>query len=222
MRVLIIDAEKKVAKLLKSVMEEAGWIVTIAYTGMQGLALAQTVRFDTIVLDIMLPGIDGFEITRRLRRANNYTPVVFLTARDAVTDIVNGLDLGADDYVAKPFSFVELKARIRAVSRRGRVPQSHIFQVADLTLDSSTYEVFRDKQRIPLTKNEYQLLELLLRNAGRVVRREAIIETIWGTREHLRSNTVDALIKLLRHKVDRGREAKLIHTVRGIGYWVRG
>jgi DNA-binding response OmpR family regulator len=218
MRVLVVDDEKKLARLLKDGMEEEGCAVTVASTGTEGLALAQTVHFDTIVLDIMLPGMDGFEVARRLRRANNRTPILVLTARDAVPDVVKGLNLGADDYVTKPFSFVELMARVRAVSRRGPVPQLPKFQVADLTLDSSTYEVFRGKKPILLTKKEYQLLELLLRNAGRVVRREMILETIWGTEESVENNTVDVFIKLLRHKVDYGHEVKLIHTVRGFGY----
>jgi len=218
MRVLIVDDEKKLARLLKNGMEEEGCFVTVAYTGTEALALAQTAHFDTIVLDIMLPGIDGFEVARRLRRANNRTPILVLTARDSVPDVVKGLNLGADDYVTKPFSFVELMARVRAVSRRGPVPQLPKLQVADVTLDSSTYEVFRGKKPIPLTKKEYRLLELLLRNAGRVVRREVILETIWGTEESVENNTVDVFIKLLRHKVDHGYEVKLIHTVRGFGY----
>ncbi len=218
MRVLIVEDEKKLAGLLRNGLEEEGCLVTMAHTGSDGLELAQTTRFDAMVLDIMLPGMDGFEVARRLRRASNRTPILVLTARDAVPDIVKGLDLGADDYLTKPFSFVEFMARLRAVSRRGPVPQPPRFQVADLTLDPSTYEVFRADKQIPLTKKEYLLLELLLRNAGRVVRREVILETIWGTQESVENNTVDAFIKLLRSKVDHGHAVKLIHTVRGFGY----
>jgi len=169
----------------------------------------------------MLPGIDGFEVARRLRKANNRTPILVLTARDSVPDIVKGLDLGADDYLTKPFSFVEFVARLRAVSRRGPVPRTPQLRCADLELDLSTCQVFRAGKSIPLTKKEYLLLELLLRNAGRVVRRELILETIWGTQESVENNTVDAFIKLLRHKVDHDYPVKLIHTVRGFGYRLR-
>ena len=221
MRVLIVEDEKRLAQLLKSGMEEEGCIVTVADTGTDGLELAQAIHFDTVVLDVMLPGIDGFEVARRLRRANNRTPILMLTAKDALPEVVRGLNLGADDYMTKPFSFIELMARVRAVSRRGPVSQLPRFQVADLTLDVSTYEVTRAGKPVPLTKKEFQLLELLLRNAGRVVRREVILETIWGTGESVENNTIDALVKLLRHKVDSGHDVKLIHTVRGFGYRLR-
>jgi DNA-binding response OmpR family regulator len=221
MRVLIVEDEKKLAELLKNGLEEEGCLATTAHTGAEGLQLAEAIRFDAIVLDVMLPGIDGFEVARRLRKAGNRTPILILTARDTVPDIVKGLDLGADDYLTKPFSFSVFMARLRAVSRRGPVPQPPRFRVADLTLDPSTNEVSRGDKTIPLTKKEYLLLELLLRNAGRVVRREVILETIWGTEESVENNTVDAFIKLLRHKVDHGHDVKLIHTVRGFGYRLR-
>ena len=218
MRVLIVEDEKKLADLLKKGLDEDGHIATVAHTGVDGLECAQASRFDAVVLDVMLPGLDGFEVARRLRKANNRTPILILTARDAVSDIVKGLDLGADDYLTKPFSFVEFLARLRAVSRRGPVSQPPLLRAADLTLDPSTCEVFRGDKQIPLTKKEYLLLELLLRNAGRVVRREVILDTIWGTEESVENNTVDAFIKLLRNKVDQGHDSKLIHTVRGFGY----
>ncbi|MGD1091373.1 MAG: response regulator transcription factor [Bryobacteraceae bacterium] len=221
MRVLVVEDEKKLAGLLKQGLEEEGCLVTAAHTGTDGLEFAQATRFDAIVLDVMLPGIDGFEVARRLRKANNRTPILVLTARDSVPDIVKGLDLGADDYLTKPFSFVEFVARLRAVSRRGPVPQTTQLQCADLKLDLSTCQVFRAGKPIPLTKKEYLLLELLLRNADRVVRRELILETIWGTQESVENNTVDAFIKLLRHKVDQDHPVKLIHTVRGFGYRLR-
>lgn len=221
MRVLIVEDEKKLAGLLKNGLEEEGCQATVAHTGVEGLEWAQSVRFDAMVLDIMLPGLDGFEVARRLRKTNNRTPILMLTARDAVPDIVKALDLGADDYLTKPFSFEEFMARVRAVSRRGPVPHPPKFQIADLVLDPAACEVFRGDKPIPLTKKEYLLLELLLRNAGRVVRRDVILETIWGTRESVENNTVDAFIKLLRHKVDNGHAVKLIHTVRGFGYRLR-
>jgi DNA-binding response OmpR family regulator len=218
MRVLVVEDEKKLAGLLKNGLEEEGCLVTLAHNGPDGLELAQAARFDAMVLDIMLPGFDGFEVARRLRKASNRTPILVLTARDSVPDIVKGLDIGADDYLTKPFSFVEFMARLRAVSRRGPVPQPPKFQVADLTLDPATNEVFRAGKTILLTKKEYLLLELLMRNAGRVVRREVLLETLWGTQESVENNTVDAFIKLLRSKVDQGYPVKLIHTVRGFGY----
>jgi DNA-binding response OmpR family regulator len=218
MRVLVVEDERKLAALMKQGLEEEGCLVTAAHTGTDGLEFAQATRFDAIVLDIMLPGIDGFEVARRLRKANNRTPILVLTARDSVTDVVKGLNLGADDYLTKPFSFVEFVARLRAVSRRWADLQTPQLQCADLTLDPSSCQVFRAGRQIPLTKKEYLLLELLLRNAGRVVRREVILETIWGTQESVENNTVDAFIKLLRNKVDHGNPIKLIHTVRGFGY----
>jgi two-component system response regulator MprA len=174
-----------------------------------------------MVLDVMLPGVDGFEVARRLRRENNRVPILMLTARDAVQDRVKGLDLGADDYLNKPFSFVELLARVREVSRRGPVPQATLLRISDLTLDPSSREVFRGSRPISLTKTEYALLEFLLRNAGRVLPRNTIIEAVWGLGENIENNTLDAFVKLLRNKIDAGRRVKLIHTVRGFGYVLR-
>jgi DNA-binding response OmpR family regulator len=221
MRVLVVEDEKKLAALMKQGLEEEGYLVTTAHSGTDGLEFAQATRFDAIVLDIMLPGIDGFEVARRLRKLNNRTPILVLTARDSVTDIVKGLNLGADDYLTKPFSFVEFIARLRAVSRRRSDSQTAQLECADLKLDLSSCQVFRAGQQIALTKKEYLLLELLLRNAGRVVRREVILESIWGTQESVENNTVDAFIKLLRNKVDHAYPVKLIHTVRGFGYCLR-
>ena len=218
MRVLIVEDERRMAEVLKKGLEEQGHSVTLAHTGTEGLALAQTLSFEAMVLDIMLPGIDGFEVARRLRKLNNGTPILILTARDGEADIVKGLNLGADDYLIKPFSFVEFVARLHAVSRRGSAVRSSKLKAADLVLDPSTHEVFRGNERISLTRKEYLLLELLLRNAGRVLRRETIINTLWGSREEVESNTLDVFIKHLRNKVDNGYKHKLIHTVRGFGY----
>jgi DNA-binding response OmpR family regulator len=217
-RVLIVEDERRMAEVLKKGLEEQGHSVTLAHTGTEGLALAQTLSFEAMVLDIMLPGIDGFEVARRLRKLNNGTPILVLTARDGEADIVKGLNLGADDYLIKPFSFVEFVARLHAVSRRGSAVRSSKLKAADLVLDPSTHEVFRGNERISLTRKEYLLLELLLRNAGRVLRRETIINTLWGAREEVESNTLDVFIKHLRNKVDTGYKVKLIHTVRGFGY----
>lgn len=218
MRVLIVEDERKMAEVLKKGLEEQGHSVTLAHSGTEGLALAQTLSFEAMVLDIMLPGVDGFEVARRLRKLDNGTPILVLTARDGEADIVKGLNLGADDYLTKPFSFVEFVARLHAVSRRGSAVRSSKLKAADLVLDPSTHEVYRGDTPISLTRKEYLLLELLLRNAGRVLRRETIINTVWGTHEEVESNTLDVFIKHLRNKVDNGHKAKLIHTVRGFGY----
>jgi len=221
MHVLIVEDEKKMAELLKKGLEEEGHSATLGFDGPSGLGMAQTYNFDAIVLDVMLPGLDGFEVARRLRRIHNQTPILMLTARDAVPDIVKGLDVGADDYLTKPFSFEEFLARLRAVSRRGPVPQPARLEVGDLVLEPATREVQRGSQAINLTRTEYALLELLMRRAGRVVSRAAILDAVWGFDKEIENNTLDVFIKLLRGKIDGGRKDKLIHTVRGIGYCVR-
>ncbi len=206
------------ANLLKSGLEEEHHSVTLAGNGKDGLNLALDQEFDAIVLDIMIPGLDGFDVARRLRAKGNRTPILIVTARDAIPDIVKGLDLGADDYLTKPFSFEEFVARIRAIGRRGPIPKAPQLQVGDLILDPATHQVSRRGRQILLTKKEYQLLELLMRNQGRVVSRETIIESVWGTEDEVESNTLDAFIKKLRQKVDTEPDKRLIHTVRGFGY----
>ncbi|HYM07296.1 MAG TPA: response regulator transcription factor [Terriglobales bacterium] len=218
MRVLIVEDERKMADVLKKGLEEQGHSVTLAHTGTEGLALAETLSFEAMVLDIMLPGLDGFEVARRLRKADDGIPILILTARDGEADLVKALNLGADDYLTKPFSFVEFVARLHAISRRASALRSSKLKTADLVLDPSTHEVYRGDERISLTRKEYLLLELLLRNAGRVLRRETIINTVWGTHEEVENNTLDVFIKHLRNKVDDGYNVKLIHTVRGFGY----
>jgi two-component system copper resistance phosphate regulon response regulator CusR len=222
MRILIIHKDNHVIKPLKKRMQHDGWDVAVAYSGEQGLLFGQTLQFETIVLEIRLPDVNGFELMRRFRVAGNRTPVIFLTARHSVPELVRALDLGADDYVATPFSVLELMARVRAVSRRGPVPELCKLQVADLTIDFSACEVIRANQPLRLSKNEFQLLELLVRHKGQIVRRQLIAETIWRNRKSVVSSPVEALIKLLRKKVDRGREEKLIVNVRGFGYCMRG
>ncbi len=218
MRVLIVEDERKMADVLKKGLEERGHAVTLAYTGTEGLVLAEARRFDTIVLDIMLPGIDGFEVARRLRKSDNRTPILILTARDGEADIVKGLNLGADDFLTKPFSFAEFVARLHAVTRRGPVLLPSKLKAADLVLNPATHEVYRRNRPISLTRTEYLLLEFMLRNSGRVLRREAIMEAVWGPLEDVGSNTLDVFIKQLRDKVDSGSKVKLIQTVRGFGY----
>jgi two-component system response regulator MprA len=217
MRILIVEDEKKMATLLRNGLEEEHHSVVVASDGMDGLTLGLDQEFDAIVLDIMMPGIDGFEVARRLRGKGNRTPILIITARDTVADVVKGLDRGADDYLTKPFSFEEFVARLRAIGRRGPISKGPQFQVADLVLDPATHHVSRSGKQIFLTKKEYQLLELLMRNQGRVVSREMIIDSLWGTADDVESNTIDAFIKKLRQKVDAGAAVRL-HTVRGFGY----
>ncbi len=221
MQVLVVEDEPRMSELLRQGLEEEGHSVVLSGNGRDALAMAESHPFDAIVLDVMLPGLDGFSVARRLRSARNQTPILMLTARDATTDIVEGLNLGADDYLVKPFSFEVLLARLRAVSRRGAVAQPPVLHVADLSLDPSAHEVARSGRRIVLTRTEYGLLELLMRRAGRVVTRENLIESVWGFDSNVRSNTLDAFIRLLRDKVDSDGETSLIQTVRGVGYCLR-
>lgn len=222
MQVLVVEDERRMAELLRQGLEEEGHSVVLASDGKEGLAIAESHAFDAIVLDVMLPGMDGFSIARKLRASLNQTPILMLTARDATEDMVAGLNLGADDYLVKPFSFDVLLARLRAVSRRGPIPQPVQMQVQDLTLNPASREVARGRRRVSLTRTEYSLLELLMRRAGRVVTRESLIEAVWGFDSDVRSNTLDAFIRLVRDKVDVAGEQKLIHTVRGVGYCLRG
>lgn len=218
MRILIIEDEKKMAELLESGLREEGHSVLVADSAPFGLGLALAESFDVVVLDLMLPGFDGFEVTRRLRKAGQSTPVLMLTARNSIDDIVKGLSSGADDYLKKPFSFEELLARILALSRRMPVLQQVELRVDDLSLDTATHQVIRNQEPIALTKKEFMLLEFLMRNAGQVLGRDTIIQAVWGydgTTEH---NTLEAFIKLLRKKIDDGHQKKLIQTVRGFGY----
>ncbi len=220
MRVLIVEDESKMATLLKKALTEEEHCVTVAFDGPEGLEIARMFQFDAIVLDVMLPGIDGLQLARRLRDDSNYTPILMLTARDSVPDIVKGLDSGADDYLTKPFSFDEFLARLRAVARRGHQPRPVRIQVGDLVLDPARHEVIRAGRPIHLTRTEFRLLECLMRRAGKAMERNALIEAVWGFDQDIESNTLDAFVSLLRNKVDRGYETRLIHTVRGIGYCV--
>ncbi len=221
MRILVVEDEREMSLLLKDGLQEEHHSVDVAYDGETGLDLAQGSEFDAILLDVMLPRMDGFEVARRLRASGNYTPILMLTARDAVPDIARGLDLGVDDYLTKPFSFVELLARIRAVARRGNAPRPLTVQVRDLVLDPATRQVTRSGQEIHLTLTEFRLLEFLMRRAGRVVSRDAIVDAVWGVLDEVGDNTLDVFISMLRNKVDKGAEPRLIHTIRGVGYCVR-
>jgi DNA-binding response OmpR family regulator len=221
MDVLVVEDDSRMAELLRQGLSEEGFAVTVSRNGPDALSLAQASPFDVILLDIMLPGLDGFTVARRLREARNRTPILMLTARDADRDVITGLNLGADDYLTKPFSFEVLLARLRAVARRGPIAQPVILQTDDLTLDETSHEVTRGTRRINLTRTEFSLLALLLRNAGRVVTRESIIEKVWGHQSEIESNTLDAFVRLLRGKLEAPGEHRLLDTVRGVGYRLR-
>jgi DNA-binding response OmpR family regulator len=221
MRLLVVEDEPEMADLLRKGLEEENHRVVLASDGRAALELAKNYDFDAIVLDVMLPALDGIAVTRQLRESRRQTPVLLLTARDAVGDIAEGLDGGADDYLTKPFSFVELLARLRAITRRIPAGPASTIQVADLLLDPVGRQVFRSGRPIQVTATEFRLLEFLLRRAGRVVSRNAIAEAVWGFDENIELNTVEAFISLLRSKIDRNFEPKLLHTVRGFGYAIR-
>lgn len=220
MKLLVVEDDERMANVLRQALEEEGHDVTAAYEGHTALDVALRFPFDLLILDVMLPGMDGFTIAHRLRAARNQTPILMLTARDTTVDIVQGLDKGADDYLTKPFSLEVLLARVRAVSRRGPIPQAVCLQVGDLRLDLGTREVTRGSRALTLTRTEFAVLELLMRAAGRVVPRGSIIDSVW-TGHEIESNTLDAFVKLLRSKVEAPGESKLIHTVRGVGYCIR-
>ena len=208
-------------EVLRQGLEEQNHTVVVACDGEEALSAAVTSAFDAVVLDIMMPRIDGIEVTRRLRAARSAVPILMLTARDASADIVRGLDAGADDYLVKPFAFSVLLARLRAVSRRRENVPVQVLEVEDLTLDPAAHRVMRASQPITLTATEFRILEFLLRNTGRVQSRTAIIEAVWGFEEDVEPNTVDVYVKSLRDKLDSAPHRKLIHTVRGYGYILR-
>jgi two-component system, OmpR family, copper resistance phosphate regulon response regulator CusR len=218
MKVLIVEDETKTAAYLKRGLEENGFVADIAYNGDDGIHLAQDKSYDLIVLDVMLPIRDGWSILADLRREDITTPVLFLTARDAVNDRVRGLELGADDYLVKPFAFAELLARVRTILRRGPLRHSSVLKVADLEMDLHRHRAARAGRSLDLTPKEFQLLSLLLRRAGEVVSRTLIAEQVWDINFDSDSNVVEVHMRRLRAKVDDPFDLKLIHTVRGVGY----
>ena len=220
MQVLVVEDEKRMAELLRRGLTEEGHTAVVALDGAEGLAMACADQFDVIVLDVGLPRMDGITVARLLRERRNQTPVIMLTARDTPADVIHGLDSGADDYLTKPFSFEVFLARLRAVSRRGVIPRPVQLRVGALQLDPASHVVTREGQPVALTPREYGLLELLMRNQGRVVDRERILNAVWGYSSEVTGNTIEAFVRLLRQKVDQGKP-KLIHTVRGIGYTMR-
>ena len=219
MQILVVEDERRMAELLKRTLDEEGHRVVLAQDGREGFEVARCSAFDVIVLDVMLPGMDGLAVARRLRECGNKTPVLMLTARDTPADIVKGLDSGADDYLIKPFSIDILLARLRAVSRRGVIPRPMCLEIADLKLDPASRRVTRGNEVLSLTPREYRLLELLMRSPGRAISRDTILESVWGHASDVNENTLEVFMRLLRVKADT-REPKLIHTVRGYGYMI--
>jgi DNA-binding response OmpR family regulator len=219
MRVLIVEDERKISAYVKRGLEEQGYAVDAAYTGKEALDFADAAPYDLILLDILLPEMDGLTVCRELRRQGNRAPVLMLTARDTIDDRVAGLDAGADDYLVKPFALKELLARLRALTRRtADVPKSPVLQLADLTLDTLTRRVKRGNKTIELAAKEYAVLECLLREPERVLTRTQIAEHVWNYDVYNQSNIVDVYIKNLRRKIDDNFDVKLIHTIRGAGY----
>lgn len=218
MRVLVIEDELKIAAFIRKGLQEEYYAVDIAQDGEAGLECAVSVEYDLIILDISLPGLDGLSVCRELRRVGIETPVLMLTARDTVDDRVTGLDSGADDYLVKPFSFKELLARMRALSRRPPAVQDNVLQLANLQVDTMSHTVKRDSRPIELSPKEFSLLEFLLRHVNRVVTRTSIAEHVWDEEFYSESNVVDVYIRNLRRKIDDEYSLKLIHTVRGLGY----
>jgi heavy metal response regulator len=222
MRILVVEDEKKVASFLKKGLEEERYAVDCALDGEEALFMADANEYDLMILDIMLPKVDGLEVLKRVRDKGATLPVLMLTAKDSVEDVVKGLDRGCDDYLTKPFSFAELLARVRALLRRkGREPAGEL-RVADLVLDPVTHAVLRGGKKIELTAKEYALLEYLMRHADRVVTRTMISEHVWDYHFDPMTNVIDVYVNHLRSKIDVASSQKLIYTIRGVGYILRG
>jgi two-component system copper resistance phosphate regulon response regulator CusR len=220
MRLLLVEDEEPIADVVQRGLEESGYAVDVAHEGNRGLKLALEEDYALILLDLMLPGQDGWTICRTLRSRRITTPILMLTARDAVQDRVQGLEMGADDYLPKPFDFGELLARVRALLRRDSIHKTRQITIADLEIDTGSNRVTRAGQEIPLTRREYSLLEALAMNEGRVLTREVIQSRVWSNDESY-SNIVDAHIRILRKKIDADHPIKLIHTVHGLGYTLK-
>jgi two-component system OmpR family response regulator len=221
MRVLVVEDDLKMAGLLHRGLSEEGLSADIARTGDDALWMARATEYDTIVLDVMLPGTNGFEVCRRLRELGTWTPVLMLTARDSVEDRVSGLDAGADDYLLKPFSFAELLARLRALARRAPVERPAVLEVGDLKVDPATRQAWRGEVEVPLSSKEFALLETFMRRPGQVLSRYQLLEHCWDYAYENRSNVVDVYVRYLREKIDRPFGEDSIETVRGAGYRLR-
>jgi two-component system OmpR family response regulator len=221
MRLLVVEDEPRLALLLKRGLEQQGYSADVTGDGAEALWLATEADYDAIVLDVMLPGVDGLEVTRRLRSGGRWAPVLLLTARDGIDDRVAGLDAGADDYLVKPFSFAELAARVRALVRRGRVERPAVLEVDDLRLDPARRQAWRGQARLELSPKEFALLELFLVHPGEVLTRTRILEHVWDFAYEPASNIVDQYVGYLRRKIDRPFGRRSIETVRGAGYRLR-
>jgi DNA-binding response OmpR family regulator len=218
MQILVAEDDRRMAEVLSKTLTEEGHQVVIARDGREAFEIALYSPFDVIVLDVMLPVMSGTAVARKLRETRNQTPILMLTARDSSADIVTGLDSGADDYLTKPFSIEILLARLRAVSRRGVIARPVCLEISDVRLDPASHSVTRDGVVVSLTPREYRLLELLMRNPGRAISRDTILESVWGFDSGVNENTLEVFMRLLRGKIG---EPKLIHTVRGFGYMMR-
>jgi heavy metal response regulator len=223
MHILLVEDEARLAAAIRRVLQEEGHVVDAVDDGGDALVQATTEDYDLIILDVMLPGLDGYEVARRLRKTENTTPILMLTARDSVQDRVTGLDAGADDYLVKPFALAELLARVRALTRRAHMTTGEPgkLQFADLELDLRTREAVRRGKRIELTSREFALLETLMRHPGQVLTRSQLLDRVWSLDIVTESNVVDIYIHYLRNKIDRDFEPKLLRTVRGAGYALR-
>src|SRR5580698_682577 len=220
MNILVVEDDELMADVLVHGLREESYNVARAADGRAALRQTGDTTFDLILLDVMLPGMNGLQVARQLRLRGNPVPVLMLTARDALPDIVKGLDAGADDYLTKPFSFVELLARIRALERRASARPKNVLEFEDLVLDVNSHRAFRGGREIYLSVTEFRLLELLVKNPGRVLSRCAILDAVWSNRRDVGENTVEAFVRLLRKKMEDGTAKKLIHTHRGFGYSV--
>jgi two-component system, OmpR family, response regulator len=220
-RVLVVEDDARMAAALRRGLNFEGVVVELASGGEHGLALARSGGFDAVVLDVMLPDVDGFEVCRRLREQGEWVPVIMLTARDAVGDRVRGLDSGADDYLTKPFSLAELSARLRALARRSPVERPPVLEVGDLRLDPATRQLWRGGTEIALSAREYMLLETFMRRPGQVLSQDQLLEAAWDLGLELRSNVVEVYVRYLREKIDRPFGVRSLETVRGMGYRLR-
>jgi heavy metal response regulator len=218
MRILVVEDEKKVASFIKRGLEEEAFSVDVAYDGEEGVFMAENASYDLILMDVMLPKKDGLSAIKDIRQKNIATPILCLTAKDTVEDIVSGLDIGSDDYLTKPFAFAELVARVRALVRRGSQDRGAELYFADLRLDPVGHKVWRSNKEIDLTAKEYALLEYFMRNPNQVLTRTMIAEHVWDYTFDSFTNIIDVYVNYLRKKIDRDFDKKLIHTVRGVGY----
>jgi heavy metal response regulator len=218
MRILLVEDERKIASFIKRGLKEERYIVDVAHDGENGLYLAEINPYDLIILDVMLPGKDGMAVCKELRKNKIDTPILMLTAKDRVTDKVQGLNSGADDYLTKPFSFVEFLARVRALLRRKKTDKATILKIADLEIDQLTHKVKRKDKEIQLSSKEYALLEYFMLNANQIITRTMISEHVWNENFDSFTNVIDVYVNYLRKKIDKGFKKQLIHTIRGAGY----